>query len=95
MPLDPVTLGIASSVVSGIFGGGAARRAKRRAQREAKRLQNKLNLNDNTILIRLALINLTKNLPSNEEVLLYKAALMRPGEFDEFLKESMQLEVTA
>jgi len=43
MPLDPVTLGIASSVVTGIFGGGAARRAKRRAQREAKRLQNKLN----------------------------------------------------
>ena len=43
MPLDPVTLGIASSVVSGIFGGGAARRAKRKAQREAKRLQNKLN----------------------------------------------------
>ena len=27
MPLDPVTLGIASSVVTGIFGGGAARRA--------------------------------------------------------------------
>ena len=43
MPLDPVTLGIASSVVTGIFGGGRARRAKRKAQREAKRLQNKLN----------------------------------------------------
>jgi chromosome segregation ATPase len=42
MPLDPVTLGIASSVVTGIFGGGAARRAKRAAQREAKRLSRKL-----------------------------------------------------
>ena len=43
MPLDPVTLGIASSVITGIFGGGRARRAKRKAQREARRLKNKLN----------------------------------------------------
>lgn len=41
--MDPVTLGIASSVITGIFGGGRARRAKRKAQREAKRLRNKLN----------------------------------------------------
>ena len=41
--IDPVTLGIASSVITGIFGGGRARRAKRKAQREAKRLRNKLN----------------------------------------------------
>ena len=43
MPIDPVTLGIASSVITGIFGGGRARRAKRKAQREARRLKNKLN----------------------------------------------------
>ena len=48
MPLDPVTLGIASSVVTGIIGGGAARRRKRAAQREARRLQNKLNHLENS-----------------------------------------------
>ena len=47
MGLDPVTLGIASSVVTGIFGGGAARRAKRKAAREAKRLKAKLNFLEN------------------------------------------------
>ena len=47
MGLDPVTLGIASSVVTGIFGGGAARRAKRNAAREAKRLKAKLNFLEN------------------------------------------------
>ncbi len=52
-------------------------------------LLNKLNLSDNTILIRLALINLIKNLPSNDDVLRYKAALLRPQEFDEFLKEEL------
>lgn len=54
MPLDPVTLGIASSVVTGIFGGGAARRAKRKAQREVKRLSAKLNALENS---RQAIIN--------------------------------------
>jgi hypothetical protein len=48
-------------------------------------LQNKLNLSDKTILIRLALINLTKHIPTNEEVIQYKAALLRPHEFDDFL----------
>ena len=48
MPLDPVTLGIASSVVTGIIGGGAARRRKRAAQHEARRLQNKLNHLENS-----------------------------------------------
>ena len=52
-------------------------------------LQNKLNLSDKTTLIRLALINLTKHTPTNEEVLLYKAALLRPHEFDDFLKKEM------
>lgn len=52
-------------------------------------LQNKLNLSDNTILIRLALINLRKNMPSSEEILRYKAALLRPHEFDDFLREEL------
>jgi len=52
--MDPVTLGIASSVVTGIFGGGAARRAKRKAQREVKRLSAKLNALENS---RQAIIN--------------------------------------
>ena len=52
-------------------------------------LQNRLNLADNTILIRLAIINLKNNMPSNEEVLRYKAALLRPHEFDDFLNEEM------
>ena len=47
MPLDPVTLGIASSVVTGIFGGAAAKRAKRAAQRRKKRLEAKLNFLEN------------------------------------------------
>lgn len=50
-------------------------------------LQNKLNLSDKTILIRLALINLAKHLPANDEVASYKAALLRPQEFDDFWKE--------
>ena len=52
-------------------------------------LQNRLKLADNTILIRLAIINLKKHLPSGDEVLKYKAALLRPHEFDDFLKEEM------
>ena len=52
-------------------------------------LQNKLNLSDNTVLIRLAIINLRKHLPTNDEVLRYKSALLRPHEFDDFLKEEL------
>ena len=52
-------------------------------------LQNKLNLSDNTILIRLALINLKNHLPTNDQVAHYKAALLRPHEFDDFLKEEL------
>ena len=52
-------------------------------------LQNKVNLSDNTILIRLALINLKKHMPTNEEILRYKSALLRPHEFDDFLKEEV------
>ena len=52
-------------------------------------LQNKLHLTDNTILIRLALINLKNHLPTNDELQRYKAALLRPHEFDDFLKEEL------
>ena len=53
-------------------------------------LQNKLNLSDKTVLIRLALINLTKHVPTNEEVSRYKAALLRPQEFDDYLKQYLE-----
>lgn len=52
-------------------------------------LQNRLDLSDNTILIRLAIINLKNSLPSNEEVLKFKAALLRPREFDSYLDEEI------
>lgn len=52
-------------------------------------LQNKLNLADNTILIRLALMTLENQLPTNEYIAKNKAALLRPHEFDDFLKEKV------
>lgn len=52
-------------------------------------LQNELNLSDKTILIRLALINLFDHIPTNEEVAQYKAALLRPHEFDVLLKTKL------
>lgn len=52
-------------------------------------LENKLNLSDNTVLIRLAIKNLINNLPNSNEVLRDKAALLRPHEFDDFLKEEL------
>ena len=54
-------------------------------------LQTKLNLSDYTVLFRLAFINLEKHLPSNEAVREYKAALLRPDEFDNFLREESDL----
>ena len=54
---------------------------------------NSLNLQDKTILIRLALINLQKHLPSHQEVVAYKAALLRPHEFDEFWKKTLGVDV--
>ncbi len=51
--------------------------------------QNKLNLSDNTTLIRLAILNLIKNLPSKDEVNILKSALLRPHEFDDFLKQKL------
>ena len=52
-------------------------------------LETKLNLSDNTILIRLALKTIINNLPDSNEVLRDKAALLRPHEFDDFLKEKL------
>ena len=51
--------------------------------------ENDLNLFDNTILIRLALINFIKHIPKNDEVVLYKSALLRPHEFDGFWKQKL------
>ncbi len=52
-------------------------------------LQNKINLSDNTILLRLAIMALENNLPSNDYIVRNKAALLRPHEFDDFLKEKL------
>ena len=56
-------------------------------------LQNRVDLNDYTVLIRFALINLAKNLPSNEEFMQYKASLLRPNEFDDFWKNELKIVV--
>ena len=49
MPIEPVSaaIGIGGSLLSGILGGGAARRAKRKAQKEAKKLKRQLNFLEN------------------------------------------------
>ena len=51
--------------------------------------ENDLNLFDNTILIRLALINLVKHIPTSDEITQYKSALLRPHEFDGFWKQKL------
>lgn len=51
--------------------------------------KNKINLADNTILLRLALINLIKHLPKGDEIIQFKPALLRPSEFDDFLREKL------
>jgi len=51
--------------------------------------KNKLDLSVNTTLLRLAIINLIKHLPSSDEVVLYKTALLRPREFDNFWKQML------
>ena len=53
-------------------------------------LHTKLNLSDKTILIRLALQNILKHMPDADDVLADKAALLRPQEFDDFLKEEVR-----
>ena len=51
--------------------------------------ENDLNLFDNTILLRLALINLVKHIPQSDEISQYKSALLRPHEFDTFWKQKL------
>jgi hypothetical protein len=46
--IDPVTLGIASSVVTGIFGAASAKRQRRAAQRRQRRLEAKLSSLENS-----------------------------------------------
>lgn len=46
-------------------------------------LLNKLNLHDNTVLLRTALTNLFLHLP--EDIDTHKSALIKPAEFDDFL----------
>lgn len=53
-------------------------------------IQQRLNFEDKTVLIRLALINLFKNKPDADEIASYKAALLRPGEFDDFWKKQLE-----
>jgi len=55
-------------------------------------VQNKINLADRTILIRLALINLIKNAPSDEQIKSYKVALIKPNEFDTYLEDLLHTE---
>ena len=57
------------------------------------KLQNKLRLHDNTVLIRLGIINLLKHLPDNDEIKEYRAALTKPDEFDYFMKEQLEEKV--
>ena len=52
-------------------------------------VETKLNLSDNTVLIRLAIKTLINNLPDTDEVLKDKAALLLPHEFDDWLKEEL------
>ena len=52
-------------------------------------LQSNLKLSDKTILIRLALVNLTKHIPTSDEIASYKASLLRPQEFDDFWREQI------
>ena len=53
-------------------------------------LQQKLDFEDKTVLIRLALINLLKNKPNADEIESYKAALLRPQEFDIYWKRQLE-----
>ena len=53
-------------------------------------LQTRLNLSDNTILLRLSFMALENAIPSNEYIARNKAALLRPHEFDDFLRAKLK-----
>jgi len=46
-----------------------------------------LDLQKNSILVRLAIINLIKNPPSERDIASYKIALLTFGEFDNFMEK--------
>ncbi len=49
-----------------------------------------LDLSDNTVLLRLAMIHFIQNIPSVLDVDVYKAALLRPQSFEDFLRSQIQ-----
>lgn len=53
-------------------------------------LQNRINLNDNTVLLRLGLMALENQIPSNEYITIHKAALVRPGEFEDWMRKRVE-----
>jgi len=53
-----------------------------------------LNLHNNTILVRLAIINFIKNPPLEKDVESYKISLLNLQEFDSFMKKYLKWEVT-
>ena len=54
---------------------------------EFRELKGNLDLSDDTFFARLAIINLLHNPPPYEDVKSYKAALIRPNEFDSYLHD--------
>lgn len=54
-----------------------------------------LNLQKNSVFLRLAAINLIKNPPSEKDVESYKIALLNLKEFDNFMKKYLKWDVTS
>ena len=54
-----------------------------------------LNLQKNSVFLRLAVINLMKNPPSERDVDSYKIALLNLKEFDNFMKNYLKWDVTS
>ena len=53
-------------------------------------MNSRLDLHDKTVLIRLAIINLFDNIPSFEKMKEYGPSLLRPSEFEFYLKSKLQ-----
>lgn len=54
-----------------------------------------LNLEKNSIFLRLAVINIIKNPPSEKDVESYKIALLNLKEFDNFMKNYLKWDVAS
>lgn len=54
------------------------------------KFNHKLDLSNNSLLIRLALINLDKHFPPTQEIQKYKASLLTPSEFDYYLESRLK-----